>query len=108
MPRACLCAEYGPDLMGMPVEISVKVVGGSERNLGLNEAKMANKQTALGKKHAKRQGKSKIIWLCIHLARFAIDTGRARFSSLDFGREVDPVVCARLGEHEPLSLFSLC
>lgn len=86
--------KYGPDLMGMPVEISVSVVGGSVRNLGLKEAKMAIKQTALGKKYAKRQEKSKIIWLCIHLARFAIDTGRARFSSLDFGREVGPVVCA--------------
>lgn len=86
--------KYGPDLMGMPVEISASVVGGSVRSLGLNEAKMANKQVALGKKYAKRQEKSKIIWLCIHLARFAIDTGRARISSLDFGREVGLVVCA--------------
>lgn len=91
---ACLCAEYGPDLTGMPLGTSVRVVGGSGRDLGLNEAKMANKQTALGKKYAKRQEKSKIIWLCVHLARFAIDSGRARFSSLDFGREVGPVVCA--------------
>lgn len=87
--------KYGSDLMGMPVEISVSVVEGSVRNLGLNEAKMANKQMALGKKNMqKRQEKSKIIWLCIHLARLAIDSGRARFSSLDLGRELGPVVCA--------------
>lgn len=49
--------KYGPDLMGMPMEISVSVVGGSERNLGLNEAKMANKQTALGKKNMQKDKK---------------------------------------------------
>lgn len=66
---------------------------------------MANKQMAFGKKYAIRRENSKTIWLCRHLAEFAIDTSRARFFSSIFGKEVSPVACARLGEHEPLSVL---
>lgn len=51
--------KYGPDLMGMPVEISVSVVGGSVRNLGLKEAKMANIKRPLEKNMQKDKKRAK-------------------------------------------------